>query len=224
MTKEEEKKDCFIIMPITTPKEMVEVYNGDTEHFKHVLESLFIPAIDKAGFNPIPPITKGSPIIQAEIIKHLAEVDLVLCDMSILNPNVFYEFGIRTALDKPVAVVKDYKTPKVPFDTYMINYHQYSSSLSAWEIKKEIDTLASHINDAAKNAAGKNPLWKYFGVAQVGNFSPGEATVEDKFNLILSEINALKNQIESINEGFPEYEEDVMLRVKDEKLEKLRKS
>jgi len=30
----------------------------------------------------------------------------------------------------------------------------------------------------------------------------------------------LKNEISAINEGFPEYEEDVMLRVKDEKIEK----
>lgn len=193
MTKEKDKKDCFIIMPITTPLESVKDYQDDKEHFKQVLERLFIPAIMKAGFNPIPPISKGSDIIQAEIIKQLAEADLVLCDMSILNPNVFYEFGIRTALDKPVALVKDDKTPKIPFDTAMINYHEYNSC-PTWALEEEIDKLVEHINNAEKKAAGKNSLWKYFGIAQVGNFSPGEATVEDKLNLILSEIMELKKE------------------------------
>lgn len=206
MTKKEEKKDCFIIMPVTTPKEMVDDYSGDTEHFKNVLEHLFIPAIEKAGFNPIPPITKGSPIIQAEIIKHLAEADLVLCDMSILNPNVFYEFGIRTALDKPVALVIDDKTQDVPFDTSMINYHKYSSS-PTWVLEKEIDNMVEHINNASKKAEGKNSLWKYFGIAQTGSFRPEDATVEDKINLILSAIMELKKEKElgeifDINDDF----------------------
>jgi hypothetical protein len=202
MTKD--KKDCFIIMPITTPLEFVKDYQDDKEHFIHVLEHLFKPAIEKARFNPISPISKGSDIIQAEIIKHLAEADLVLCDMSILNPNVFYEFGIRTALDQPVALVIDDKTKKIPFDTSIINFHKYSSSLFPWEIEKEIDTLASHINDASKKAEGKNSLWKYFGVAQTGSFRPGESTDEDKINLILSEIHALKNEKKYMNEGYIE--------------------
>lgn len=193
MTKEKDKKDCFIIMPITTSKEMVEVYNGDTEHFKHVLESLFIPAIEKAGYKAISPISKGSDIIQAEIIKHLAEADLVLCDMSILNPNVFFEFGIRTALDKPVALVIDDKTLKIPFDTSIINFHKYNSS-PTWVLEKEIDKLVEHIENASKKAAGKNSLWKYFGIAQVGDFNPGETTIEDKLNFILSEIMEIKKE------------------------------
>jgi len=45
-------------------------------------------------------------LIHAEIIRNIENADLVLCDMSCLNPNVFFEFGIRTSLNKPVSVVK----------------------------------------------------------------------------------------------------------------------
>jgi hypothetical protein len=116
-------------MPITTPEKLLVEYKGDPDHFSHVLEHLFIPALKKAGFDPIPPKSIGSDIIQAEIIKHLASSELVLCDMSILNPNVFSEFGIRTALNKSVALVVDDKTERVPFDTSIINFHKYKSSL-----------------------------------------------------------------------------------------------
>ena len=90
-----DKKTCFIIMPITTPEELIPRFKNDKNHFLHVLENLFVPAIEKADFKSIKPIAKGSDLIHAEIIKNLNVADLVLCDMSILNPNVFFEYGIR---------------------------------------------------------------------------------------------------------------------------------
>ena len=129
----ETKKTCFIIMPITTPDSFVEIYRDGKDHFKHVLECLFIPAVEKAGFEAIPPIAKGSDLIHAEIIKNLETADLVLCDMSCLNPNVFFEFGIRTSLNKPVSVVKDELTVNVPFDTGILNNKEYDSKLDTWE-------------------------------------------------------------------------------------------
>lgn len=194
------KKNCFIIMPISTPEIFVKVYNDDRDHFKHVLECLFKPALVKSGFNAIPPKSEGSDIIQAEIIKNLSDADLVLCDMSIMNPNVFFEFGIRTALNKPVALVVDDKTTKIPFDTSIINFHRYSSSMAGWEIAKEIEALSSHISAAVKKAEGKNNLWKYFGVAQTGTFRPEDSTVEDKLDLILAEVISLKSEKERNNE------------------------
>lgn len=84
-------------MPITTPPELLAIYANDRDHFPHVLKHLFAPAIEKAQYEVIPPAAKGSDLIHAEIIKHLETADLVLCDMSTLNPNVFFELGIRTA-------------------------------------------------------------------------------------------------------------------------------
>jgi hypothetical protein len=201
MTKEKDKKDCFIIMPITTPKEMVDIYRGDKDHFIHVLERLFIPAIEKAGFHPIPPISKGSELILTNIITHLTKADLVLCDMSILNPNVFFEFGIRTALHKPVALVIDDITEKIPFDTTPINHQPYRSSLFSYEIEKDIDGLHKHIEETVKKSEGKNPLWKHFAVTQTGSFHPESASIEDKFNLILSEIIELKKEKKELISG-----------------------
>jgi len=96
---------CFIITPITTPEPFVSKYKGDDHHFTHVLDHLFIPALRILSIEPIPPSTKGSEIIHGEIIRNLESADLVLCDMSILNPNVFFELGIRTALNKPVCMI-----------------------------------------------------------------------------------------------------------------------
>ena len=41
---------CFVIMPITTPHESMQLYGGDHDHFEHVLDHLFAPAIELANF------------------------------------------------------------------------------------------------------------------------------------------------------------------------------
>ncbi|WP_212556119.1 hypothetical protein, partial [Methanosarcina spelaei] len=156
-------KKCFIIMPVTTPPELVSVYNNDSHHFRHVMEHLFIPAVKEAGFEPIKPITEGSDVIHGNIISNLESSDLVLCDMSTNNPNVFFELGIRTALNKPVCLLKDPYVEKVPFDIVPVNYHVYSPDLSTWEVEDEVDKLANHIMKSFSERENCNSFWKYFG-------------------------------------------------------------
>ncbi|MGB2861997.1 MAG: hypothetical protein WBC05_01610 [Sedimentisphaerales bacterium] len=192
MAKLEPKKKCFIIMPITTPIGLVERYKGDTDHFQHVLGHLFIPALEIAGFEAIPPKSTGSDVIHAEIIKQLSSCELVLCDMSIFNPNVFFEFGIRTALDKPVALVVDEKTTPIPFDTSILNFHTYDSSIELWSIEKQIQELAKHVTDAYTKSQDRNALWKYFGVAQTGTFKPEDAELGEKIDLIMNKLSAIE--------------------------------
>jgi hypothetical protein len=188
--------DCFIIMPITTPESFVPLYSGDKLHFHHVLEHLFVPALEKNKFNPIRPIAEGSDVIHAEIIKNLEKADLVLCDASCLNPNVFYELGIRTALDKPVCIVKDEITQKIPFDTTIINHHTYECALHPWTLEKQIDDLATHIKKSVERSAGKNTLWKYFGLSTRATLPQGNESKDDKIELLSLQIEGLIRKID----------------------------
>src|SRR5687767_8303011 len=104
---------CFVAMPISVPQSMVSRYE-DKDHFIHVYEHLFAPAIRELEFEPISPVSKGSEVIHADIVRNLHDAHLVLCDMSTLNANVFFELGIRTALDKPVCLVADSATVDLP--------------------------------------------------------------------------------------------------------------
>jgi hypothetical protein len=73
-------------MPISTPPESFSNYNNDVKHFKHVMKWLFIPAVEKAGFESILPVARGSDIIHDHVISKLHSSDIVLCDMSNQNP------------------------------------------------------------------------------------------------------------------------------------------
>lgn len=191
----EEQKKCFIIMPISTPDTMIDKYRDGPEHFSHVLECLFRPSIEKAGYELISPIAEGADNIPAEIISNLETADLVLCDMSCLNPNVFFEFGIRTALNKPVCVVRDELTEKVPFDTSTINHKEYKSGLDPWNIDDEIDMLSKHLNASAMSSKGGNTLWKYFGLKSKAIPFKSEGGTEAKLDYISMQLDSLKENI-----------------------------
>ena len=190
MTKTDAKPKpvYFIIMPITTPPDLVGQYGDDPDHFRHVLEHLFVPAVEKAGFTPVRPTTTGSDVIQAEIIRHLETADMVLCDISILNANVFFELGIRTAVDKPTCMVKDTLTPRVPFDTSIVNYHTYAASLAPWELVREVEALANHVATSAERCKGQNKLWKYFGLTKRAETTPPESPIEASWMLFWTDL------------------------------------
>jgi hypothetical protein len=194
-----EKKNCFIIMPITTPKSMIDEYTDGAEHFKHVLDALFIPSVEKAGYRPISPIAKGADLIHAEIVKNLETSEMVLCDMSCLNPNVFFEFGVRTSLNKPVCVVKDELVQDVPFDAGILNHLEYKSDLAGWRIEQERERLTKHISESAERSNGENTLWKYFGLKTKASTSDADAGSETKLDYLIMRMDSLGERLESFS-------------------------
>ena len=189
-----DKKRCFIIMPISTPKAMEEKYSGGAEHFDHVYECLFEPSVKEAGYTPIPPTFGGSVNIQASIVKNLETAGLVLCDMSCLNPNVFFEWGIRTSLNKPVCIVKDELTKGAPFDMSTLHHHTYSSGVELWNIEDERKKLMKHIQATIEKSSGVNELWSHFEVTAAQPFKAQEGEQ--------SELAYLAMQMESLQRKF----------------------
>lgn len=181
-------------MPISTRAAEEERY-GDPDHWEHVRESLFVKAVIAAGYEPIRPEAQGSHLIHEVIIKHLEKSDLVLCDLSGHNPNVFFELGVRTSLNKPIALVKDEFTD-IPFDTGGINTHTYKSTLNGWHMDAEQADLKTHIEHCATSCAGENPLWRKFGLTlRAQEPTTDESPMEAKLDLLLSRIPDLEAQV-----------------------------
>lgn len=189
------KNKCFIIMPISTPENLLNNYSNDKYHFEHVLEHLLKPSLERVDLEPISPKTKGSELIHGEIIKNIEIADLVLCDMSTLNPNVFFELGIRTALNKPVCLIKDDVTPKIPFDASIINHHEYLSALSPWTLDNEINDLVNHIEESQKRNDDTNSLWKYFSLSSTAHPVEPEEGIDGKIDYLTMQIEALRDQL-----------------------------
>jgi hypothetical protein len=160
------KPTCFVAMPITTPDHLVSQYRNDADHFAHLLDCLIRPALLEAGFEVIEPSMRQGEFIHAEVIRNLEECDLVLCDISTLNPNVFMELGIRTSLDRPIAIIRDEFTQQVPFDIQVIGYHPYKSNLAQWVVRDEIPKLSQFVRSVLEKSGDRNPLWQHLGITR----------------------------------------------------------
>lgn len=186
---------CFIAMPITTHPHEVERYGGDDAHWEHVMHTIFAPAVSAAGFTPILPVASGSHMIHGQIIKHLSTADIVLCDLSGHNPNVFFELGVRTSLNLPIALVRDEHT-SIPFDTSGLNTHQYAATLQAWDTAAEVTRLADHLKASAASCAGSNPMWRHFGLTISAERPATDASsTEAKIELIFDGMNDLRREV-----------------------------
>jgi hypothetical protein len=183
-------KTCFVIMPITTLLEARPQYHDDANHFGHVLDHLFKPALQAAGYAVMGPLVEYSEVIQGEIIKNLNSADLVLCDISQSNANVFFELGIRAALDKPVALVRDNLTHAIPFDNSIVSCHEYDASLTPWCLSAEVERLQKFVCGAGKQS--RNALWKYFGMVQQAAVHQEGNPISAKLDLLLSELSILR--------------------------------
>lgn len=194
---------CFIAMPMTTRVHEVDAYGGDTEHWLHVMRNLFIPAIEDAGFDAIEPTAQGSDMIHGRIMEHLVKSDMVLCDLSAWNPNVLFELGVRTSLNKPIALVRDEKT-EIPFDTNGLNTHRYASSILVWELEAQKKRISDHLVAAAASCDGQNPMWQRFGLALTAEEPSQDATSTDaRLDLILAELDDLRRSSGPIRAKFP---------------------
>ena len=174
----EDRRTCFVIMPISMPDLHAERYEKRSDHFAQIREQLILPAVELAGFEPKSPERAGSENIHASIINDLRGAAMVLADLSTLNANVFLELGIRTALDKPICLIWD-GFDSLPFDTGSINSHKYLAA-PVYELNAEIAKLAQHLRDAdATSTDGRNPLWKYFGTAADDDLTAAEVNPDD---------------------------------------------
>jgi hypothetical protein len=186
------KEKCFIISPISTLPARAATYLNDLDHSQHVIDHLLAPAVERAGFEVVKPKAKGSNLIHAEIVQNLQTATLVLCDMSSLNPNVFFELGVRTAMNRPVCLIIDHATEDPPFDLGVVNHHKYVSDLRPWVLPGEIEKLATHIRESALNK--QNALWNYFSLRVKAEVTEPSGPA-DKLDILVSEVDALRKQI-----------------------------
>ena len=105
-------KTCFIIS--TIGEEDSEPRKTADEKFDLVFE----PILKELDYDVIRADKVGTPgSISYDIVERVITSDLVIADVSDLNPNVFYELAIRNAVKKPVIIIKEI-SQKMPFDIY----------------------------------------------------------------------------------------------------------
>ena len=77
-------KTCFVIMPIGE----LNIYPPN--HFRHIYEDLFSPAIKEAGFIPKRADDyKSSSLIHVNVVREIIDAPMAICDLSTEIPMYF---------------------------------------------------------------------------------------------------------------------------------------
>jgi hypothetical protein len=175
---------CFVLMPIS------DADGYEKSHFERVYKHLITPACEKSGYQPVraDDVFKTNYII-VDILRKIIDSEMVLCDISNKNPNVLYELGIRQAFNKPVVLIKDFKTEKI-FDIQGLRYTEYDHNLRIDMVNKNIEEIAKNILETSKMKAGEiNSLIQLLSIRAATIANPTEISGESK--LILDAIAEL---------------------------------
>ncbi len=107
---EAKKNKCFVIAPIGES-------NSDIRRdLTGLLDTVIRPSIKEFSLDVIAPHEIPNPgSITKQVIEHIISVDLVIADLTNLNPNVMYELAVRHAAALPVISLAEVGT-KPPFD------------------------------------------------------------------------------------------------------------
>jgi hypothetical protein len=152
---------AFIIRPFGKKKDRA----GREIDFEAIQIALIDPALKAAG---VLPGTSGDIIeagnIREDLFGLILEADVVVCDMTIHNANVFYELGIRHAVRKGCSVLirGNPTADEVPFDNLTDRFVAYNLDDPKSALQDLTDTLTATL--AGERA--DSPFFKVFPTLQ----------------------------------------------------------
>jgi hypothetical protein len=133
-----EPRPCFLAMPT----------RGWLSDVQRVIESA------APGFVCTLSVDLATPgNIMNQVWNDIRKSDVVLADLTGLNPNVFYELGLAHALGKDTILIKQIDGGDVPFDVQSHKYCEYDladlATLEAWLTQAFRDVSARYRFDRA---------------------------------------------------------------------------
>lgn len=183
------KKVCFVVMGFG--KKM------DYENNKEVDLDIVYNKVIKPLFSELHEDYKlirgdeisGSALIDTSMYALLMNADLVIADLTTLNPNALYELGIRHAVRPFSTIIMAQDSCKIPFDlshSRFLKYDNYGEYLEDEEAHSIILKLKDFV-EYSRNEITDSPMYTYF----------SEASLSEEHYLEI--VNDVENRNETIS-------------------------
>src|SRR5579864_5057449 len=144
---------CFVDMPFGKKPDLA---SGVEVDFDQIYEAAIEPAIVQAGLEPIRgDRERTGGIIHAPMFGRLLLSDFVVADLTLANPNVFYELGIRHTA-RPFTTIPIFAAiHPLPFDVSLVRaipYQLEKGKLSEEATAKLRGDLGARLQEAIRGA------------------------------------------------------------------------
>lgn len=144
--------ECFVVMPFG--RKPLGDGSDRSYDFDKIYRVVIQRAIREAGMTPVRADERiGSGLIHTAMFRDLRDRPVVLADLSLDNPNVFYELGVRHVMSPRGTVLICRKGANLPFDVRLsrVIFYEFDGSSLDWEeAEKVVNALKAALADAAK--------------------------------------------------------------------------
>ncbi|MER9524859.1 hypothetical protein NKI96_14915 [Mesorhizobium sp. M0292] len=184
------QKLCFVVGPIGGND------SDDRVHADWLLEEIIKPVFEEHF--PNFRVERADKIsnpgrIDEQIITALLSAELVIADLTNLNPNAFYEIGIRHAIQKPT-IHMHLEGQKIPFDISSFRSIEFSRK---WP--KDLEAARKTLTEFVKTAVADeyvvdNPVTFSRGKVEFAKTAtPSEKIMQDQLSDILRRLGTIEN-------------------------------
>lgn len=189
------QRTCFVIMGFgeKTNYKTGRTFNLD-KTYKNIIKPVF-KSLDFLCFRADEIPNSGN--IDVVMYENILKADFVVADISTLNPNAFYELGIRHALKKNTTIIIAEKGTEFPFDVNHNNidtYEHLGPDIGVDEAERFKTYLASKVNVLLNNPKTDSPVYTYLPNLETPTFTKEE--IEELKSDIKEEATSVADFIE----------------------------
>ena len=180
-------------------------------HYRAVYENFLKPELQGLGYSVIraDDIQKAGAITK-DIVVHIVEADLVIADLTDLNPNVFYELGARHALRGrgTIMLLDENKTPDIPFDLSAYRIIKFRGDVvGIGPLRTQLTKFVEQLRLNSDSIDYRdNPIHDWLPWLPINAIDKSTDTVEAKLRGVISQLN---EQILAYQTKFGDLSDDV---------------
>lgn len=177
------KPQCFVVMPFGQKRDPQRPDQGPID-FDTIYRRAIKPAIEDAGLSPIradEETTLGT--IHKPMFERLLLSDCVVADLTIPNPNVFYELGVRHAARHNTTLPIFANHAQLPFDVALLRALPYRlradnqfGDEEAEQLRADLSKRLKTLREVARTSDAKDsPVFQLLSTGQTGNLPANAA-------------------------------------------------
>ena len=148
------KETCFVIMPFGDKKDA----GGNVIDFNAVYRDVIQKAVEELEIRCVRcDEIEEAGSIDRDMFQHIYESDVAVVDITTLNPNVFYELGVRHALADCITVLLRREGTSIPFNIRGLRVISYADHDDSGREAARNAIKAFIENGRTKRGYGKQP-------------------------------------------------------------------